>query len=232
MHNQNKTRQLQSSDPHQFHPVPKQRHCNTHHHNFNRDHKSLIKEPSPRQEPLQVKPKTQHRVHYADTVDTFTYTDEEDSFYEGPSTRRVSFCSPPQPTPHSRERVPLKGLGDRLRREAMLKSQKAVTAAANPSHGHAPPRTIPVSKTVRHLKSPIGQAMEIDVEYGADDKEEPTVSSAGDVVVEQMSSEWWVERPPLQRCRPPLRRGLKRDPLSHLTPGLPKWVCRPTLFSQ
>uniref|UniRef100_A0A8C9XJC7 RIMS-binding protein 2 n=1 Tax=Sander lucioperca TaxID=283035 RepID=A0A8C9XJC7_SANLU len=43
-------------------PVP------PHHHHFNRDPGSLPKEPFPRHGPLQVRPKTQHRVHYADTT--------------------------------------------------------------------------------------------------------------------------------------------------------------------
>lgn len=163
---------------------------------------------------MQVRPKTQHRVHYADTVDTISYPeDEEISSYEGPTSRRVSARCPPQPTPNCKERSLLRGLGDRLRREAMLRSQLAVSAAANPGCGLTPPRPYPVSNTVRTVKSPIGHGVEIDVEYGTDDNEEPVECSPGKVVVEQMSSEWWVEGAQTEHCRPPDRRGPKADPL-------------------
>ncbi|XP_047462963.1 peripheral-type benzodiazepine receptor-associated protein 1 isoform X4 [Mugil cephalus] len=198
-----------------------------HHHHFNRDPRPLTKEPLLRHGPSQVKPKTQHRVHYADTVDTISYPEEDMSLYEGPTCRRVSAHCPPQLTPNSKERVLLKGLGDRLRREAMLRSQMAVTAAANPGHGLTPPRPYPVSKTVRTLRSPVGPGVEIDVEYGTDDNEEPVEYSPGEVVVEQMSSEWWVEGAQVEHCRPPHRRGPKADPLEpgHVPPveAGPSW---------
>ncbi|KAM3601793.1 uncharacterized protein V6R79_019027 [Siganus canaliculatus] len=191
------------SNPHPHPHVPPQ------HHHFNR---SITKEPLLRPRPLQVKPKTQHRVHYADTVDTISYPEEDDaSLYEGPTSRRVSARCPSQLTPNSK--VLLRGLGDRLRREAMLRNQMAVAAAANPGYGHAPPRPYPVSKTVRTMRSPVGRGVEIDVEYGTDDNEEPTDYGPGEVVVEQMSSEWWVEGAPVEHCRPTHRRGLKAEPL-------------------
>ncbi|XP_045895285.1 peripheral-type benzodiazepine receptor-associated protein 1-like isoform X4 [Micropterus dolomieu] len=195
---------------HPHHPNP---HPNIppHHHHFNRDPRSLTQEPLLRHGPLQVKPKTQHRVHYADTVDTISYPEQDMSLYDGPTSRRASARCPPQPTPNSKERVLLRGLGDRLRREAMLRSQMAVTAAANPGYGPTPPRPYPVSKTVRTLRSPISRGVEIDVEYGTDDNEEPVEYSPGEVVVEQMSSEWWVEGAQMEPCRPSLRRGLKAD---------------------
>ncbi|XP_076606049.1 peripheral-type benzodiazepine receptor-associated protein 1 isoform X2 [Chaetodon auriga] len=196
---------------HPHHPNPHP-HTTPHHHHFNRDPRSLTKEPLLRHGPLQVKPKTQHRVHYADTVDTITYPEEEDmSLYEGPTSRRARY--PAQLTLNSKERGLLRGLGDRLRREAMLRSQMAVAAAANPGYGLTPPRPYPVSKTVRTLRSPVSRGMEIDVEYGTDDNEEPVEYSPGEVVVEQMSSEWWVEGAQMEHCRPPHRRGLKADPL-------------------
>uniref|UniRef100_A0A3Q2D0Y6 RIMS-binding protein 2 n=1 Tax=Cyprinodon variegatus TaxID=28743 RepID=A0A3Q2D0Y6_CYPVA len=166
-------------------------HSPSHHHHFNRDPKPPTKEPSVRQETPQVKPKMQHRVHYADTVNY--PEDESASLYESSSGRQVSAHCPPKRTPSIKERALLKGLGDRLRREAMLRSQMAAAAAMeNPDHGPTPPRPYPVSKTVRTLKSPIGRRMEIDVEYGTDN-EEPEAYSQGEVVVEQMSSEWWLE---------------------------------------
>ncbi|XP_018547344.1 peripheral-type benzodiazepine receptor-associated protein 1 isoform X4 [Lates calcarifer] len=198
---------------HQHHPNP-HLHVPPHHHHFNRDPRSLTKEPLPRHGPLQVKPKTQHRVHYADTVDTISYPEEEDvNLYEGPISRRVSARCPPHSTPNSRERVLLRGLGDRLRREAMLRSQMAVTTAANLSHGPTPPRPYPVSKTVRTLRSPVGRGVEIDVEYGTDDNEEHVGYGPGELVVEQMSSEWWVEGAQMEHCGPLHRRGMRVDPL-------------------
>lgn len=169
-------------------------HSPSHHHHFNRDPKPPTKEPSVRQETPQVKSKMQHRVHYADTVDTVNYPEDESAnLYENSSGRQVSAHCPPKRTPSIKERALLKGLGDRLRREAMLRSQMAAAAAMdNPDHGPTPPRPYPVSKTVRTLKSPIGRRMEIDVEYGTDN-EEPVAYSQGEVVVEQMSSEWWLE---------------------------------------
>ncbi|CAK6971837.1 RIMS-binding protein 2 isoform X6 [Scomber scombrus] len=198
---------------HSHHPNPHPNVSHQHHH-FNRDPRSLTKEPLSRHGPQQVKPKTQHRVHYADTVDTISYPEEEDlSLYEGPTNRRVSARCPPQLTHNSKERVLLRGLGDRLRREAMLRSQMAVAAAANPGHGLTPPRPYPVSKTVQTPRSPIDPGMEIDVEYGTDDSGEPAEYTPGEVVVEQMSSEWWVEGAQMEHSRPPIRRGLKADPL-------------------
>ncbi|XP_042355019.1 LOW QUALITY PROTEIN: peripheral-type benzodiazepine receptor-associated protein 1 [Plectropomus leopardus] len=189
--------------PSQHHP-----HVPPHHHHFNRP---LTKEPFLRHGPSQVRPKTQHRVHYADTVDTISYPEEADMCsYGGPGGRRPSARCPPQLTPTSK--ALLRGLGDRLRREAMLRSQMAVAAAANPGYGLTPPRPYPVSKTVRTVRSPISRGLEIDVEYGTDDNEEPAEYAGGEVVVEQMSSEWWVEAAQVEHSRPHHRRALKADP--------------------
>ncbi|XP_074527709.1 peripheral-type benzodiazepine receptor-associated protein 1 isoform X7 [Halichoeres trimaculatus] len=200
-----------SPQHHLHHPNP---HPHSHvpppHHHFNRDPRSLTKEPALRQGPLPVKPKSQHRVHYADTVDTISYPGEGDmNLYEGPTSRRPSARRPTQLTPTSK--ALLRGLGDRLRREAMLRSQMAVAVGANPGYGPTPPRPYPVSKTVRSVRSPVGQETEIDVEYGTDDNEEPSEYPPGEVVLEQMSSEWWIEGAHVEPCRPPYRRGLKAD---------------------
>ncbi|XP_037834893.1 peripheral-type benzodiazepine receptor-associated protein 1 isoform X2 [Kryptolebias marmoratus] len=169
----------------------------------------LTKEPSVRYDPLHVKPKTPHRVRYANTVG---YPENENaSLYEGPTSRRVSAHCPPSLTPNSKERSLLKGLGDRLRRAAMLRSQMAATAVNNPDQGLTAPRTYPVSKTVRTLKSPVGRGVEIDVEYGTDN-EEPAECSSGEVVMEQMSSEWWVEGAQVEHGRPAHRQGAKAEP--------------------
>ncbi|KAM9728069.1 peripheral-type benzodiazepine receptor-associated protein 1 isoform 2-T2 [Menidia menidia] len=184
---------------HQGNPHP---HNPPHHHHLNRDPRALTKE-------AQVKAKTQHRVHYADTVDATSYPeDENSSLYEGPTSRRC----PSKLTPNSK--VLLRGLGDRLRREAMLRSQMAAATQTNPDQGlpRTVPRPHPVSKTVRTLRSPVGRGMEIDVEYGTDN-EEPVDFGPGEVVLEQMSSEWWVEGAQVEHCRPPLRRGPKPEPM-------------------
>ncbi|XP_032389155.1 peripheral-type benzodiazepine receptor-associated protein 1 isoform X2 [Etheostoma spectabile] len=194
-----------------------------HHHHFNRDVGSLPKEPFPRHGPMQVRPKTQHRVRYADTVDTMSYPEEDDmSLYEGPSSRRVSARCPPQMSPYSKDRSLLRGLGDRLRREAMLRSQMAAATAANPGHGLIPPRPYPVSQTGPTLRSPIGREVEIDVEYGTDN-EEPVEYGPAEAEAEQMSSEWWVEGAQTEHSRPPLRRGLKADPPVNVAAGQVQW---------
>uniref|UniRef100_A0A3P9DBG6 RIMS-binding protein 2 n=1 Tax=Maylandia zebra TaxID=106582 RepID=A0A3P9DBG6_9CICH len=224
---------LHSRNPEHLHPGPPH-HRNPHpqipphHHHLNQEPRSLIKEPLPKHGALQVKPKTQHRVHYAETVDTVSYPEAEDtSLYEGPANRRVSAHCPPRPTHTSKDKTLLRGLGDRLRREAMLRSQMAVAAAANPGDGPTPPRPYPVSKTVRTMKSPISHGVEIDVEYGTDDNEEPVEYTPREVVVQQMSSEWWVEGAQMEHSRPPQRRGPKADPLevSQIPPAeaRPSW---------
>ncbi|XP_014844535.1 PREDICTED: peripheral-type benzodiazepine receptor-associated protein 1 isoform X2 [Poecilia mexicana] len=201
---------LPRDSEHLHYPHPPDPHI-PHHHHFNRDPRSLAKEPSVRQDPPQVKTKTQHRVRYADTVDPINYPEDE-SLYPSPASRRVSARCPPKLTPTIKERALLKGLGDRLRREAMLRSQMAAATAAveSPDHGPTPPRPYPVSKTVRTVRSPVGRTTEIDVEYGTDN-EEPAEYGRGEVVLEQMSSEWWVEGPPAEHSKPPHRRGLKAE---------------------
>nr|XP_040036265.1 peripheral-type benzodiazepine receptor-associated protein 1 isoform X5 [Gasterosteus aculeatus aculeatus] len=194
-------------DPERFpqhHPnahahVPPHHH---HHHHYNRDPRSLTREPLLRQ----VKSRTPHRVHYTDTVDSIGYPEDQDqTLYEGPTSRRAH-C-PPQLTPTSKERG-LKGLGDRLRREAMLRSQMAVAAAADPGHGPNPPRPYLVSKTLQGLKPPIGPGEEIDVEYGTDD-----ICGPGQAGTEPMTPEWRVEGAQAEHSRAAHCRGMQADPL-------------------
>ncbi|XP_031712742.1 peripheral-type benzodiazepine receptor-associated protein 1 isoform X3 [Anarrhichthys ocellatus] len=174
-------------------------HFPPHHHHYNRDPRSLTTEPLLRQ----IRPRKQHRVHYADTVDTISYPEEQDpSLYEGLASRRAR-C-PPQLTPTtSKDRALLKGLGDRLRREAMLRSQMAVAAAVDPGHGPSPPRPYLVSKSAQAQRPPIGPSEEIDVEYGTDDDGGPG----------EVGSEWWVEGAQTEHSRPAHRRGMQADPL-------------------
>ncbi|KAM8898027.1 peripheral-type benzodiazepine receptor-associated protein 1 isoform 5-T5 [Spinachia spinachia] len=185
----------------QHHPNPHP-HFAPHHHHYNRDPRFLTREPLLRQ----VKSRTAYRVHYTDTVDSIDYPeDQEQTVYEGPTSRRAH-CAP-QLTPTSKERG-LKGLGDRLRREAMQRSQMAVAAAKNPGHGPNPPRPYLVSKTVQGLRPPIGRGEEIDVEYGTDD-----ICSQGEAGTEAMTPEWWVEGAQAEHSRAAHRRGMQADPL-------------------
>ncbi|XP_028322040.1 RIMS-binding protein 2 isoform X4 [Gouania willdenowi] len=181
------------------------------HHHFTRDPRYQNKEYLSRQGPVQAKPKTQHRVHYADSVDTIRYPEEDVSLYEGPNSRQVSTCCPNQMTPHSKDRGLLRGLGDRLRREAMLRSQMTAAMLTNSSHGFTPPRSYPISKTVHTLRSPVSRQLEVDVEYGADDNDGTEEYNSGEVVVEQMSSEWWVEGAQVEQSKTPHRRRPKAD---------------------
>ncbi|XP_059404867.1 peripheral-type benzodiazepine receptor-associated protein 1-like isoform X4 [Carassius carassius] len=125
--------------------------------------------------------RTRPRVHYADTVDTISYMDEEEeeeedsdsSLYAGASS--VSLAA---------RRKPHKSHSDRLRREALLHSQMTSGTVQGPYL---------LSKTIHHVKSPTGPSTEIDVEYGTDNDEEHQLFDPGEVVLDQMSSEWWVE---------------------------------------
>nr|XP_057943738.1 peripheral-type benzodiazepine receptor-associated protein 1 isoform X3 [Doryrhamphus excisus] len=196
----------------QRHPPYSGPHFPPQHHHFNIDPRSQTKEPLSRQGPLPVKPKMQHRVHYADAVDSVNYPGEKEvRLCEGPTSRCVSVRCPPQSSPN-KDRSLLKGLGDRLRREAMLRSQMAA------GHGPPLPRPYPVSKTVRTVRSPISRGMEIDVEYGTDDVDEPGPCTAGEVVMEQMSSEWWIEGAEMEHIGPSYHQGTKANTLEPSPP--------------
>ncbi len=149
-----------------------------HHHNHG--HKIESDSPVVRYKGI-VPVRTRARVHYADTVDTINYLVEEEeveldsdsSLYAGPSS--VSVVA---------HRTPHKGHGDRLRREALLRSLMTSGTGQGPYL---------LSKAIHRVKSPTGVSTEIDVEYGTDNDEEPQLFDPGEVVLEQMSSEWWVE---------------------------------------
>ncbi|KAJ8412382.1 hypothetical protein AAFF_G00127180 [Aldrovandia affinis] len=125
--------------------------------------------------------KQQHRVHYADTVDTISYQEEcdSDSSISVPSkdarTRR----------PHERGHRPyhLRD-GDRLRREALLRSQMTSDLAA--------------SGLDQYLQTAASTGVEIDIEYGTETDEEAAPYDPAEVLVEEMSSEWWVEGGPAE----------------------------------
>ncbi|XP_028838034.1 peripheral-type benzodiazepine receptor-associated protein 1 isoform X7 [Denticeps clupeoides] len=136
-----------------------------------------------------ARPRPQLRVHYADTVEE-EEADSDSSLYAGPDSREV-WSRRSRPPHHTHDR-------DRLRKEALRRSHMtsdlpAVTAAlptAGPSTDGGP---YMLSRTIHRVKSPTGPGVEIDVEYGTDNDEDPARYEPGEVVVEQMSSEWWVE---------------------------------------
>ncbi|CDQ79327.1 unnamed protein product [Oncorhynchus mykiss] len=118
------------------------------------------------------------------------------------------------------------GLGDRLRREALLRSQMAVAALTSQATGHAPCSYL----TVRTVKSPVGSVAEIDIEYGTDEEDPLTYDRGerGEVVVEQMSSEWWVEGSPPDPLTLALRRG--KPALQAIAAAAAEWVCSHSLY--
>ncbi|XP_061754228.1 peripheral-type benzodiazepine receptor-associated protein 1 isoform X3 [Nerophis ophidion] len=190
------------------------------HHHFNSDPRSLTKD-SLRRGPLQVKPKLQYRVHYSDAENTVNYPSENVvCLCEGPTNRRVSVHCPPQSTPN-KHRIPLRGLEDRLKREAMLRSQMAA--------GYEPttPRPYPFSQLVRPVRSHSG-GMAIDVEYDTDDVNKPGACTSGEVVMEQLSSEWWIEGAEMEHIGPSYDQGKKADSLEphkiSRCEAVPSWV--------
>ncbi|XP_072518510.1 peripheral-type benzodiazepine receptor-associated protein 1 isoform X2 [Salminus brasiliensis] len=178
-------------------------------------HKAEVREPAARHGgAVQVRPRP--RVHYADTVDTINYEDEEEveldsdsSLYAGPCSREVTVRRP-----HRTQRD-----SDRLRREALLRSQMTSDLMAMPSGTAQAPYML--SRTVHRVKSPPGSAVEIDVEYGTDD--EPAPFDPGEVVVEQMSSEWWVEGGSHEYHHTPLPRLPKQELPAIMPSGHHSW---------
>uniref|UniRef100_A0A3B4AIT8 RIMS-binding protein 2 n=1 Tax=Periophthalmus magnuspinnatus TaxID=409849 RepID=A0A3B4AIT8_9GOBI len=218
-HTQPRTRPRDQRDPRDpREPRPLQhapQHLPAPHTSHHLNPRAVTKEPLLRHDGPQVRSKTHLRVHYADPVES-CYPEEDPSVYQPITSRRPSARCPPQPNPPGR--ALLKGLGDRLRREAMLRSQMAASATSC-----APTRPHPISKSVHTVRAPMGRAAEIDVEYGTD-TEEPAECGQGEVVMEQMSSEWWVDA--AQKSRPLRHPGPKPQPPS-VTAGQQQWVCCP-----
>ncbi|XP_073807916.1 peripheral-type benzodiazepine receptor-associated protein 1 isoform X3 [Danio rerio] len=146
------------------------------------------------------------KVHYSDTVDTYNYLDEEEIDLDSDS----SLYAAPSSGNRGLRRTSHKARGDRLRREALLRSQMTSDLTGMVAGTSQGPYLL--SKTVHRIKSPTGYSAEIDVEYGTDNDEEPQMFDPGEVVLEQMSSEWWVEGgsneyhhlPPTSRSQPEL----------------------------
>lgn len=209
--------------------------------------------PQPQAQPLQssLRPashqgrRSQLRVHYADQVATISYPEEEEyaesdtSLYDGPdsrkiwSRRRTVAPAAPPPAPAQRSALHGGGGGDRLRREAMLRNQMASHVAETVAVSAGPPPcpsdgAYLLSRTVHRVKSPTGTRAEIDVEYGTDNDEEAAAPpfDPGEVVVEQMSSEWWVEGGHHDCHRPvPAPRRPNPEMRALPAPGHHAWVC-------
>ncbi|XP_064835470.1 LOW QUALITY PROTEIN: peripheral-type benzodiazepine receptor-associated protein 1-like [Oncorhynchus masou masou] len=170
-----------------------------HHHHHHHSSRPEAKEPSPRHSGGAVF-RAQNRAHYTDTVDSTGHP--EGGLLDTGGRRDVWVPRATQKAHHggggskAGTMALVGGLGDRLRREALLRSQMAVAAFTTQATGHTPgPGSHPVSKTVRKVNSPVGSVTEIDLEYGTDEEEPLTYDPGerGEVVVDQMSSEWWVE---------------------------------------
>ncbi|KAJ8403850.1 hypothetical protein AAFF_G00347180 [Aldrovandia affinis] len=164
----------------------------------------------------QPKTRPRHRVHYSDKVDTFSYQREE---YDSDSSVYVPSREARRQRQRShgplRQRGAPEKSGDCLRREALLQSQMA-------SHRLASGQYLG-GKTVVRTRAPVSSGMEIDVEYGTeDDDEEALPFDPAGVVVEQMSSEWWVLDELRERPGPAPHRPKRQQPVeavANLHPG-------------
>ncbi|KAK1787877.1 hypothetical protein P4O66_016357, partial [Electrophorus voltai] len=110
--------------------------------------------------------------------------------------------------------------GDRLLREALPHSNMTSDPATLSGASHRS-----CGRTMRHIGCP---APEIDVEYGTDDDEQMPFD-LGEMVVEQMSCEWWVEGRKRNCHHVPLPRW-RREPPASVPPVMPtvcqhSWVC-------
>lgn len=162
----------------------------------------------------QVRP--QHGLTYIDTVDTSNYEEDEEtdldsesSLYLGPSSKDVT----PQRSLRARQER------DRLRREALLRNHMTSHINTSGEKAHEP---YMLSRTVRHIKTP---AMEIDVEYGTDNDDDSSQFDPGEVVVEEMSSEWWVEGGNQDYHHSLSPRQCKLDSINIMASGHHQWVC-------
>nr|XP_046185818.1 peripheral-type benzodiazepine receptor-associated protein 1-like isoform X2 [Oncorhynchus gorbuscha] len=170
-----------------------------HHHHHHHSSRPEANEPSPRHSGGAVF-RAQNRVHYTDTEDSISHPEE--GLLDTGGSRDVWVPRATKKAHHggggskAGTMALVGGLGDRLRREALLRSQMAVAAFTTQATGHTPGLgSHPVSKNVRKVNSPVGSVTEIDLEYGTDEEEPLTYDPGerGEVVLDQMSSEWWVE---------------------------------------
>ncbi|KAI5089256.1 peripheral-type benzodiazepine receptor-associated protein 1, partial [Silurus meridionalis] len=153
--------------------------------------------------------------NYVDTEDTTNYEDDEEVDIDLESSPYVGLCNK-EMTPRRSHRVQRER--DRLRREALLRSQMTSNLSTKRVTAQGP---YMLSTTVRHVKTP---AVEIDVEYGTDNDEESSQFDPEEVVVEQMSSEWWVEGGNNDYHHTSSLQQSKQDTLNVVAPSHHKWV--------
>ncbi|XP_046694412.1 peripheral-type benzodiazepine receptor-associated protein 1-like isoform X4 [Silurus meridionalis] len=152
--------------------------------------------------------------NYVDTEDTTNYEDDEEVDIDLESSPYVGLCNK-EMTPRRSHRVQRER--DRLRREALLRSQMTSNLSTKRVTAQGP---YMLSTTVRHVKTP---AVEIDVEYGTDNDEESSQFDPEEVVVEQMSSEWWVEGGNNDYHHTSSLQQSKQDTLNVVAPSHHKW---------
>ncbi|KAJ8266301.1 hypothetical protein GJAV_G00128850 [Gymnothorax javanicus] len=128
-----------------------------------------------------VQRKHKHRVHYADTVETIRYQEEYDSdssiYVPNKAVRGTVSLGREHRTYPPRDGSSRSG--DRLRREALLRSRVASDLTASGQFYH--PTQID--------QVPAISGAEIDIEYGTEDDED--LDPCGPV--EPISSAWWTE---------------------------------------
>ncbi|KAG7483734.1 hypothetical protein MATL_G00041510 [Megalops atlanticus] len=125
---------------------------------------------------LPVKSKQQYRVRYSDTIDTINYQEAELD-----ADGRVYFPAKDVWVRKPHESGHKSYSGDRLRREALLRSQMSSDLAAS-------------GQQLRTAGRPQGSGLEIDIEYGTEDDEESAPYNPGELAgAEHSGSEWWPE---------------------------------------
>ncbi|XP_036379172.1 peripheral-type benzodiazepine receptor-associated protein 1-like [Megalops cyprinoides] len=125
---------------------------------------------------LPVRSKQQFRVHYSDTIDTINYQEAELD-----ADGRVYFPGKDVWVRKPHESGHKSYSGDRLRREALLRSQMSSDLAAS-------------GQQLRTAGRPQGSGLEIDIEYGTEDDEESAPYNPGEAAgAERAASEWWAE---------------------------------------
>ncbi|XP_064208290.1 peripheral-type benzodiazepine receptor-associated protein 1-like isoform X2 [Anguilla rostrata] len=142
--------------------------------------------------------KRKHRVRYADTVETISYQDDWDSDGGVPSRDVCARGSPER----GHGTYPPRGGADRLRREALLRSQMTFDLGMSDQYRHAGPS----------LKAPAGGGVEIDIEYGTEDDEEGAPYDPGGAAERASSERWAGGGRPEVREEPSASFGLKTAP--------------------
>lgn len=165
-------------------------------------------------ETTQIRPRPV--TNYIDTVDITNYEEDDEGDLDSESSLYVGPCSKEVTSRHLHWEHQDR---DTLRREALLRSHMTSHLTTSGMTAQGP---YMLSRTVCHVKTP---AVEIDVEYGTDNDDEASQFDPGEVLVEQMSSEWWVEGRNQDYHHALSSRQSKQDPPSVLASGHHHWVC-------